>query len=138
MKHVLILEDSPDRNRAFKTAMATLESAQPFFWDSAEEMIQAMPSHLDNVGVISLDYDLVPYSKSNRRPGTGLDVCSYLATIRPVCPIILHTSNEEAVWPMLFSLTEGKWETEWLRHDPIGEFWIGMVWLPRVKLLLHV
>ena len=118
--------------------MATLDRAQPLFWDSAKDMITAIPRHLDNVGAISLDYDLVPYSESTGEPGTGLDVCNYLATIEPVCPVILHTSNNEAVWPMIFKLSEGRWESEWLRHDQVGELWIGKSWLPMIKSLLHL
>ena len=99
-------------------------------------MIRDLPGHLPNATLLSLDFDLIPDSKSTGDPGSGLDVCAFLATQDPVCPIILHSSNEQAVWEMLFKLGEGNWETDWLRHDPLGVVWIGTLWLPKVRSYL--
>ncbi len=131
--NILILEDSPERRNAFELAIATIAvlELQPIFWDSAPKMIDDLSSYLGDTAVISLDYDLVPHSKSET-PGNGLDVCRHLETIDPVCPILLHTSNETAVWPMLTSLGRNNWPTQWVRHEPVGELWIGRKWLPSV------
>ena len=104
-----------------------------FLWNSAIDMIEAAAEHLPGAAVISLDHDLIPESKSIDDPGTGLLVCRYFATLPPVCPVILHTSNEEAAWSMLFTLSNANWETDWIRHNSTNEFWIGELWLPMVR-----
>ena len=136
MKKILILEDSPERIAAFGTAMQQAVGAEVFFWKSAHEMIRELPQHLTNAALLSLDFDLIPESNSTHDPGNGLDVCEYLAKLAPACPVILHSSNEKAVWEMLFKLSEGNWETDWLRHDPLGVVWIGKLWLPKVQSYL--
>jgi len=136
MHQVLILEDSPERISAFSVAMRNVEGAEFVFWKSAPEMIRDLPQHLPQTALISLDFDLIPESNSTQDPGNGLDVCKFLAKLAPNCPIILHSSNEKAVWEMLFKLGEGQWETDWLRHDPLGVLWIGKLWLPKVQSYL--
>ena len=136
MKKVLILEDSPERISGFGAAISHVTGAEIVVWKNAPAMIRDLPSLLPNAALISLDYDLIPEPNSTDDPGTGLDVCKYLASIAPVCPIILHSSNEKAVWDMLFKLSEGNWETDWLRHDPLGVVWIGKLWLPKVQSYL--
>jgi hypothetical protein len=136
MKQILILEDSPERIAAFDVAIQHASGAEGVFWKSAPEMIRDLPQHLPQAALISLDFDLIPVSHSTQDPGNGLDVCTYLAKLAPSCPVILHSSNEKAVWEMLFKLGEGQWETDWLRHDPLGVVWIGALWLPKVKSYL--
>lgn len=137
MKKLLILEDSPERIAAFGTAMQQAVGAEVIFWKSAHEMIHALPQHLPQAALMSLDFDLIPERNSTQDPGNGLVVCDYLAKCDPVCPVILHSSNEKAVWAMLFKLREGKWDTDWLRHDPLGVVWIGSQWLPKVQSRLE-
>ena len=136
MKKILILEDSPERIAAFGTAMQHATVADVIIWKSAHEMIRELPQHLPTAALLSLDFDLIPESNSTHDPGNGLVVCEYLAKLAPACPVILHSSNEKAVWEMLFKLSEGKWETDWLRHDPLGVVWIGTLWLPKVQSYL--
>jgi len=136
MKQVLVLEDSPERIHAFTEAIRLVDDAKLFVWKSAHAMIRDLPGHLPNATLLSLDFDLIPDSNSTGDPGSGLDVCDFLAKQVPVCPIILHSSNEQAVWEMLFKLGEGNWETDWLRHDPLGVVWIGTLWLPKIQSYL--
>ena len=133
MKRLLILEDSPERVRRFRSAMAEAGNTEVLIWDSAPEMIKNLPKHLHHTSLISLDHDLIPESSSAVDPGCGIDVCAYLATLPPVCPVILHTANEEAAWAMLFKLSAAGWEADWVRHEQVGELWIGRLWAPKVK-----
>ena len=135
MIEILVLEDAPERIKAFMAAGMQIQEAQLVFRNNDPGMIAYLKQHQDQVGLISLDYDLVPYSNMPT-PGTGLDVCKFLATITPACPVIVHTANADAVWPMLEELCKGGWERDWLRHGPIGELWIGQQWLPRVRYYL--
>ena len=136
MKRILILEDSPERIAAFSTTMQQAVGAQVLVWKSAQAMVEELPQNLSNAALLSLDFDLIPERNSTQDPGNGLAVCEYLAKLTPSCPVILHSSNEKAVWEMLFKLSGGNWETDWLRHDPLGVVWIGALWLPKVQSYL--
>jgi len=136
MNKVLILEDAPERITAFETAMQHAREAEVIFWKSAHAMVGELPQHLPKAALLSLDFDLIPESNSTQDPGNGLVVCEYLAKLTPSCPVILHSSNKKVVWEMLFKLSEGNWETDWLRHDPLGVVWIGKLWLPKVQSYL--
>jgi CheY-like chemotaxis protein len=131
MKQVLILEDSPERISAFTEAIRRAD-AQLLVWKNAHDMIRDLPRHPPNATLLSLDFDLIPERNSTQDPGNGLVVSEYLKKLMPVCPIILYSSNEKAVWEMVFKLGEGNWESDWLRHDPLGVVWIGTLWLPKV------
>jgi DNA-binding NtrC family response regulator len=135
-KRILVLEDSRDRQHAFQKVVDTMAEMEMAIWDNAHQMNADLPKHLIQAAVISLDYDLLPESRTISNPGTGMDVCRHLASMAPVCPVILHTANESAAWEMLFELSRAGWNVDWLRHELVGEMWIGRKWLPKVKSLL--
>jgi NAD+-processing family protein with receiver domain len=72
-------------------------------------------AHLAEVAPISLDHDLpLPIELDGRRsdPGTGRMVADYLAYQPPVCPVIVHSSNDHFAPGMLMVLLE--------RNGPAG------------------
>jgi hypothetical protein len=125
-----------DRVVAFQAAIAQLPSVEIVAWRDARIMIRDLPEHLPTTSLISLDHDLLPKKGGFDNPGTGLDVCKFLAKQKPMCPILLHTANYVKVWSMMNELSFSKWEIH--RTPPVGmqEFWIETVWLTRIKMLL--
>ena len=136
MKKILLLEDMDDRVQAFQAAIAKLAGVEIVLWRDAGIMIRDLPEHLPTASLISLDHDLLPTKGVFSNPGTGLDVCEFLAKQKPTCPVLLHTANYVKVWPMMNELCFSKWEVH--RTPPVGmqEGWIETVWLPRIKMLL--
>jgi hypothetical protein len=137
MKTILMLEDMQARVDAFRQAVAQhLPGVELLIWGNAADMIRDLPARLPTAALISLDHDLLPPKGSNADPGTGLEVCEFLATQEPHCPILLHTSNYIKVWSMMNELSHARWDVH--RSPPVGmgEEWIETVWLPRVKELL--
>ena len=136
MKKVLLLEDMEDRIVAFQAAIAQLAGVEIVIWRDARIMIRDLPVILPMASLISLDHDLLPAKGAPGHPGTGLDVCEFLAKRKPICPVFLHTANYIKVWPMMNELCFSKWDVH--RTPPVGmqEGWIETVWLPRIKMVL--
>ena len=87
---------------------------------------------LNDASVISLDHDLYRLEPDDPEPGTGRDVANYLATLRPECPVIIHSTNTDAAWGMYNELTYANWQVELIHHldEPrwIQERWIKLIW----------
>ena len=100
-------------------------------------MIGGCERYLSAASLISLDHDLVPESQASSDPGTGLEVAVFLAQHKPVCPVILHTSNYERRWSMHNELRFGGWQVEVVppfdNHD-----WIRGAWLKMARELVAV
>ena len=60
-------------------------------------------------------------------PGSGREVADYLATQDPTCPVILHSSNTDAVTGMREILQTSGWRT--IRVAPFEDMsWIETDW----------
>lgn len=122
-------------HRKFRKAIAGISGLLVTkIWFDAPSMIQEIEGFLSEAGLISLDHDLNPQADSKFDPGTGLDVAEYLAKMRPVCPVILHSSNFERVWSMHNELNHSGWQIE--RVGPLGNDWIETSWTNKVRALL--
>ena len=136
-KLILILEDNGDRIKNFQNAVKSLGANFPArIWFDAPTMIAELPSTLNQACLISLDHDLNPQPKVTADPGTGLEVAEFLAKHKPICPVIIHSTNYEKAWSMHNELCFADWQSE--RVGPIGEDWIEKLWMPKVKLLLNL
>ncbi|HEV2327617.1 MAG TPA: cyclic-phosphate processing receiver domain-containing protein [Verrucomicrobiae bacterium] len=134
-RNILILEDNEDRMRKFERAATLLGAFCLHFWRDAKRMIMECPPLLTNCSLISLDHDLNSESGAIEDPGTGLEVSEFLARRKPICPIIIHTSNTERRWSMHNEFRFGEWVIEIV--PPIGENWIQNSWLPKAKMLIE-
>ena len=133
----MILEDNSDRIRDFEAAISSLNSDYRMrLWHDAPTMLTECVSDLPNCCLISLDHDLNSMPGATQDPGTGLEVAELLGKQRPVCPIIIHSSNVEKRWSMHNEFRFGNWQVEIV--PPIGDNWIFNSWLPRVKSLVGV
>lgn len=84
--------------------------------------------------MISLDHDLNPQPGAAQDPGTGLEVAKFLTECRPVCPLIIHSTNADRAYSMHNELRFADWIAE--RVGPIGNDWIEKMWLPKTREFL--
>lgn len=132
MKTILILEDNEDRIVGFERAVAGLgDGFELKIWRDAPSMIAECEQHFPSTALISLDHDLNPQPSATTDPGTGLDVAQFLAQCRPVCPVIIHTTNVDRAYSMHNELRFANWISD--RVGPIGADWIEKYWLPKAR-----
>ncbi len=97
-------------------------------------MIAECHESLADAALISLDHDLNKERPDSPDPGDGLEVAEFLARLPSICPVILHTSNNERVWSMHNEFRFGGWQLE--RVIPMEAGWIERSWLPLARALL--
>lgn len=136
---ILILEDDPDRCRAFRECLCErfrLYSVVVF--DNAPDIIDWLRNHLEESVLICLDHDLGPNRLRGGEvcdPGTGRDVVDYLATRKPCCPVAIHTTNSLAVPGMTMALEDAGWS--WSRVVPYNDLeWVRGEWISCVAKCL--
>jgi hypothetical protein len=136
-KLILILEDNEDRIRNFQNAVKSLGgNFSERIWFDAPSMIKDLPAVLNQACLISLDHDLNPQPNVIADPGTGLEVAEFLAKQKPVCPVLIHSTNYEKAWSMHNELHFAGWLVD--RVGPMGDDWIQRLWLPKVRVLLNI
>ncbi len=139
-KMIVILEDNEDRQTIMQDCLSTLEQSLPIHvFKSSFETIDWLKAHLQETKLIALDHDLEMIETEDPRklidPGTGREVADYLATIPPVCPVIVHTTNTPAGVGMELKLKAAGWKTK--RMVPYGDMeWIPEMWFPTARKLL--
>ena len=131
---ILILEDNADRIRGFEAAVTTVgHGLFVRLWCDAPTMISECEACFKDACLISLDHDSIAQSGVPRDPGTGLEVAEFLARRKPICPVILHTSNNEGRWSMHNELRFAGWNVEIV--GPLEPDWIHRSWMPRARSL---
>lgn len=133
---IAILEHNPNRRQIMRSCLAgRFHMYEAHFFDEACALIEFLKSHLDECLVIALDHDLELKSDPDGRCidcGTGRDVVDYLATRKPACPIIIHTSNSDAAVGMQMVLKDANWKTR--RVVPFDDMnWIEKEWFPAIR-----
>ena len=136
---ILILDDNADRLAAMESLLVeSYPQYQIVLFDNAPDTIEWLKKNLSSVVVMSLDHDLGPNRERDVQvfdPGTGKDVVDYLVTQKPVCPIIVHSSNYEGRDRMIFSLEVAGWVTSYV--IPHAELeWINDTWRLEITKLL--
>jgi hypothetical protein len=97
-------------------------------------MLREVELLLPAAALLCLDHDLDPDAGSTEDPGTGWDVAQRLASLPPVCPVIIHTSNGERGSWMVGEFDLGGWKHH--RIAPLGDDWIEQDWRRLVRRLL--
>jgi DNA-binding NtrC family response regulator len=129
---IAILDDEPDRLRAMTAALSRrFPELQVATFGNAPEMIAWLDRNLSSVALISLDHDLMPEAAGQPDPGTGRDVADYLATRRPLCHVIIHTTNGLAAPGMQMVLDESGWPSSLVA--PYNDLqWVTTWWIREV------
>ena len=138
---IVILED--DEGRA---EMMRQEIAQRFpecdcvIFENAPDMIAWLRNSIEKVTIMSLDHDLGPNSERDGRvfdPGVGRDVVDFLEIQKPICPVIIHTTNSFGGDGMRYALEDAGWRVK--RIVPFDDLtWIKDEWMPLVAELMDV
>jgi FixJ family two-component response regulator len=136
---IAILDDEPDRLAAMRPLLTERFSQYGIeTFDNAPDMVRWLHEHLREAVLISLDHDLGPDRRRNGRkfdPGIGRDVVDFLATHRPQCPVILHTTNRDALPGMREALEETGWRVTSVM--PYGDLdWVREAWIDAVHACL--
>jgi hypothetical protein len=137
---IAILDDDPGRIQAMvELLQARCGSFALRLIDNAPEMIDWLKRHLHETRLICLDHDLGPNRQTNGTvfdPGTGRDVADFLATLNPVCPVIIHTTNTLAAPGMQMVLEDAGWSFS--QVSPFGDLeWIRFDWIAEVERVLN-
>ena len=113
--YITILEDEIERTSAMKELLSTgFPDYNIVFFDNTPEMLDWLEDNLCEIDLICLDHDL----GSDRMiqgtisdPGTGRDIVKFLETQKPICPVIIHTTNSFGRDAMRFALRDAGWDT---------------------------
>ncbi len=124
-KTILILEDECERIERFKNSLGSQWKVH--IWNNAYKMVEDLPRHLSLADIISLDHDLYVDMNESEDPGDGVIVTKWLETQKPVCPVIIHSSNVDRVKWMMGDLELGGWKYKTVA--PISGDWIENNWL---------
>lgn len=132
--YIAVLEDDPERIAVMKElAEAQFSKYACIVIDNAPDMIEWLKTNSNHLALLSLDHDLdlCPGALEGKvDPGDGRVVAAFLQRVRPVCPVILHTSNADARTSMRFMLKEAGWKvvaafpssgTQWLKEEWMAE-----------------
>lgn len=138
-KCILILEDEIERTSEMKKLLsADFPDYDAVFFDNTPEMLDWLKVNLDKTSLICLDHDLGPdriIKGQMTDPGTGRDIADYLEIQKPVCPVIIHTTNSFGRDAMKFALQDAKWDTTVV--FPSAEIsWIQTSWFKIVQKYL--
>ena len=132
---ILMLEDNLDRIERFTKSVDLIDSSlRLIIWRNANTMIKEVKIFLPVARLISLDHDLEPEIGEVEDPGDGYEVSKFLAVLRPICPVIIHSSNRTRSDWMIGEFDLGGWDTK--RVAPIGDDWIESYWQVIAKDLL--
>lgn len=137
---IALLDDDPDRIRAMVDCLiGYLPDFENAIFDNAPDMIEWLSEHLKETALICLDHDLGPNRTRNGEvfdPGTGRDVANFLAIQNPVCPVVIHTTNNLAAPGMELVLEDSGWPH--LRIVPYNDLeWVAADWIFEVLTALN-
>jgi hypothetical protein len=133
---IVVLEDDQRRVDAMRDRLADrFYQFEHVFFDSAAELKQYLEKHLSEVIALSLDHDLelkVDSAGMTHDAGTGREVADYLARQKPICPVIIHSTNEFGALGMEGVLQEAGWQT--CRVTPFDDLqWVHDSWFPTIR-----
>jgi CheY-like chemotaxis protein len=133
---IAILEDNLERQEVMRACIADrFYMYETRFFDDAFAMIEFLKLHLFDCLVIALDHDLELKTGVDGRcvdTGTGRDVADFLAANKPVCPVIIHSTNTDAVVGMKMALHDAGWKTRRVVPEA-GTEWIRTSWFRALR-----
>lgn len=133
---IAVLEDNQERRGAMAPCLADrFHQFEHRFFIQVNELLAFLKDNLKRVILLSLDHDLELIPDPNGRcqdQGDGRQVADFLAQQEPCFPVVLHSTNTNAVEGMDLVLRDAGWTT--VRVIPWGDVeWIGSVWLRAVR-----
>ncbi len=138
-KTIVLLEDDPRRVAAMTAWLSDRFACYHVeTFTSSRALCEWLEQFWEDVVLLSLDHDLALEADGSGRlmdQGTGLEVAEYLAGREPAFPVILHSSNQDAVQRMADLLEQRGWQTS--RVTPLDDLeWIASDWWPTLRRVL--
>lgn len=132
---VAILDDKePRRAEMARSLPLAIPDVSLEFFDNSPDMIAWLARNLDDVGIVSLAYDLGPTRMRDGvmyNPGTGRHVINFLIEMDTPIPVVVHTSNSKGVSRMQATLERAQWPLH--RVKPGKDLkWIEAKWTPYI------
>lgn len=137
---IAILDDEPDRlEEMLRVLPVRLTNYDIVTFKNAPDINAWFKNNLHQCALICLDHDLGPLQNRDGQkfdPGIGQDVADFLGTCKPVCDIVIHTTNLIARPGMIDALQSAGWQVSYV--DPYSDVrWIGEVWIDEVVSTLQ-
>lgn len=133
--HLIMLEDERDRIERFHRVLElNVKEHQLFVFRTAPSFVTAFCQLIEPPALVCLDHDLFTDTPEDPDPGDGRDVTSYLSTVQPSGPVLIHSSNNCAADVMLYTLLDAGWTAE--RISPLGQDWIESYWYPTAMRMI--
>lgn len=135
---IAILEDDPQRIGVMERVLRRHFSYfAHIVIHTAPAMIAWLEHHYESLALLSLDHDLgLAGLATGEDVGDGRDVANFLQNMRPVCPVIIHTSNLMGRREMEATLKAAGWQVHLIYPDPEPE-WIETAWVEEIKQCLR-
>lgn len=138
-KLIAILEDDERRAEAMRQEIAQrFPSLDCIIFENAPDMNSWLKDSLEKVTIMSLDHDLDSNSERSGKvfdPGVGRDVVDFLETQKPICPVIIHTTNSFGGDGMRYALEDAGWTVK--RVVPFDDLsWIRDEWINAIVELM--
>ena len=139
-KLIAILEDDERRAEMMRQEIAqNFPSLDCMIFENAPDMITWLKDSVGKVVLMSLDHDLGPNSERDGKvfnPGVGRDVVDFLEIQKPICPVIIHTTNRFGGDGMRYALEEAGWTVK--RIVPFDDLsWIKNEWIKIIAKLIE-
>jgi hypothetical protein len=137
---ILLMDDNEDRLQAMRSVVAdSYPEYEIVLIDNAPDTIEWLKGNITSVALMSLDHDLGPNRERDGHvfdPGIGRDVVDYLVTQKPVCPVIVHSTNYIARDGMIFALEGSGWKASFV--IPYNDLeWIQGTWKAEIEKYLN-
>jgi CheY-like chemotaxis protein len=133
---IVILEDNEERQSAMRDCLSDrFPMYEIAIFDDSRDTIRYLDDHLAETILIALDHDLILKPGLHGRcidTGTGREVADYLGAKKPLCPVVIHTSNGDAAVGMMMVLKDAGWKTRRVLPSE-GTEWIISSWFPAVR-----
>lgn len=137
---IIVLEDNEDRKIAMRAVLQKWPNYPVAMFETAPGVIEFLKDALNDAIVISLDHDLELRPDGSGRfmdCGTGREVADFLAREKPVCPVVIHTTNSAAAVGMEMVLEEAGWKT--FRVVPFDDLeWIPTDWQKTIRRAIKI
>lgn len=131
---LIMFEDDLDLIARFSTVLAEQQIRYEYA-RTAQDFIQLYQRQPTPPLLIALDHDLFTDDDCAPDPGDGRDVAAFLATQRPLAPVLIHSTNAVGADSMLYTLEEAGWMVDCIA--PIGLDWIETYWAPTVMEIIR-
>ena len=131
-KLILMLENEVERLERFHKVLDSVEHKVVLkHWRTVRDFVSGFEAERSKPDLICLDHDLFKWKFDEPEPGDGREVAEFLASQKPACHAIIHSSNAPAAQSMFFTLQEAGWDVE--RIAPLGQDWIETYWWPTAR-----